>query len=285
MTRLPGYIRRFSRRKSSMVTYATLAVLTVVFLLPIVWMLSTALKSVSGTTSFPPQWIPVPAHWDNFVRALTAVPYLMYLKNSFVYTSLALVGDVLSSSFIAYGFARIRSRYSTPLFVLVLATLMIPYQVLMIPQFILFRDLHWINTYLPLIVPTYFGSPFLIFLMRQFYRSIPAELEEAAKIDGCSHFRIWWQIMLPLSKPALAAVAVFSFMYHWNDYLGPLIYLNSNRLYPASLGLAQYTAAYGGTEWNLLMAASLVTVVPCLVVFFIAQRNFVQGITLSSTTR
>ena len=194
---------------------------------------------------------------------------------------LFLVGDILSSSLIAYAFARLYSRWSGPLFLLVLATLMIPYQVLMIPQFILFKQLGWLNTYLPLIVPTYFGQLFLIFLLRQFFRGIPRDFDDAAKVDGASHLVIFWRIILPLSKPALASVAIFSFMFHWNDYLGPLIYLNSNDLYPTSLGLAQYTANYGATEWNYLMAASLVTLLPCLVVFFIGQRYFVQGITLS----
>ncbi len=263
-------------------TYIIIVTLCIIFVAPLAWMLSTALKTEGDVATFPPTFIPHPVVWGNFWKALTAVPFLQYMWNSTWYTFFSLIGDVLSSSFIAYGFARLRSRFREPLFYLILAMLMIPYQVTMIPQFILFRDLGWINTYLPLIVPTFFGSPFLIFLMRQFYRSIPYEIDEAAKIDGASHLRIWWQIIMPLAKPALAAVAIFSFMFHWNDYLGPLIYLNNNSLYPVSLGLAQYTAAYGGTLWNLLMSASIVAVLPCIIVFFIAQRYLVQGITMTN---
>jgi multiple sugar transport system permease protein len=255
--------------------------LAAIFIVPLLWMLSTALKGAGDVMQMPPSFIPNPALWQNFGTALTAVPFWQYLGNSGLYTGFSLVGDILSSSMIAYAFARLYSRWSGPLFLLVLATLMIPYQVLMIPQFILFKQLGWLNTYLPLIVPTYFGSSFLIFLLRQFFRGIPRDFDDAAKVDGASHLVIFWRIILPLSKPALASVAIFSFMYHWNDYLGPLIYLNSNDLYPTSLGLAQYTASYGATEWNYLMAASLVTLLPCLVVFFIGQRYFVQGITLS----
>lgn len=275
--------RRPFRHGRTIALYSTLFVLATLFLLPLVWMVSTALKTTGATEAYPPSLLAVPAIWSNFLTAVTAVPILHYMWNSTLYTGFSLVGDVLSASFIAYGFARMRSRYREIMFVFVLATIMIPYQAIMIPQFILFRALGWVNTYLPLIVPTFFGSPFLIFLMRQFYRSIPMEIDEAAKLDGASHIRIWWQIIVPLSKPALAAVTVFSFMYHWNDYLGPLIYIDSSSRFPVSLGLAQYTSAYGGTEWNLLMAASLVAVVPVLAVFFVAQRYIMQGIVVTGT--
>jgi multiple sugar transport system permease protein len=192
-----------------------------------------------------------------------------------------LIGDVLASAFIAYAFSCIRFRRRDAIFLLVLATMMVPGEIRLIPQFILFKSLGWINTFLPLIVPTYFGSPYLIFLFRQSFRNIPRELLEVARLDGCSHFGIWWRIVLPLSKPALATVAIFSFMFHWNDFTAPLVYLNSNDLYPISLGLSQYTAAYGGTAWNMLMAASLVAVLPCIVVFFLAQRYIVQSVAIS----
>jgi len=266
---------------ASVVRHLLVLALAAVFLLPLVWMLSTALKTEGDALQLPPNLLPASPHWQNFPTALTAVPFVQFLKNSALYTAFSLIGDVLSSSLIAYAFARLRSRWSGPLFLLVLATMMVPYQVLMIPQFLLFKRLDWLNSYLPLIVPTYFGSPFLIFLLRQFFRGIPRDLDEAAKVDGANHLIIFWRIIMPLSKPAIASVAIFSFMYHWNDYLGPLIYLNDNNLYPASLGLAQYTASFGGTEWNYLMAASLVTLLPCLVVFFIGQRFFVQGITVT----
>jgi multiple sugar transport system permease protein len=266
---------------ASIIEHIVIIALSCVFLMPLLWMLSTALKSTGDTMALPPVFVPSSPDWSNFSTALTNVPYFQYLKNTTIYTGVTLVGDVVSSALVAYAFARLPSRWSGPLFVLVLATMMVPYQVIMIPQFLLFKQLNWLNTYLPLVVPTYFGSPFLIFLLRQFFRSIPRDLDDAAKVDGAGHLVIFTRIILPLSKPALAAVAIFSFMYHWNDYLGPLIYLNDNDLYPASLGLADYTATYGGTQWNYLMAASLVTLLPCLVVFFVGQRFFIQGVTLS----
>jgi multiple sugar transport system permease protein len=266
---------------ASTIDHILIIALSCVFLMPLLWMLSTALKSTGDTMALPPVFVPSSPDWSNFSTALTNVPYFQYLKNTTIYTGVTLVGDVVSSALVAYAFARLPSRWSGPLFVLVLATMMVPYQVIMIPQFLLFKQLNWLNTYLPLVVPTYFGSPFLIFLLRQFFRSIPRDLDDAAKVDGAGHLVIFTRIILPLSKPALAAVAIFSFMYHWNDYLGPLIYLNDNDLYPASLGLANYTATYGGTQWNYLMAASLVTLLPCLVVFFVGQRFFIQGVTLS----
>lgn len=263
---------------ANILVYALLIPLSLTFLAPLLWMLSTALKSLGDVNAFPPILIPNPPLWSNFAKALTAVPMFLYMQNSAFYCAFTLIGDVLSSSLVAYAFAHVRFRYREAVFICVLATMMVPYEVQLIPQFILFRSLGWVNTYLPLIVPTFFASPFLIFLLRQSFRSIHHEVIEAAKLDGASHLMIWWRIVLPLSRPALGAVAIFSFMYHWNDFVGPLVYLNTNELYPASLGLQQYTAAYGGTAWNMLMAASLAVVIPCILVFFFAQRYMVQGI-------
>ncbi len=264
-------------------TYILLCAFAVLFIAPAAWMLSTALKSLSDVSSFPPSIIPNPAVWSNFVTALTAVPFFQFLWNTCIIVFFTLIGDVFSSAFVAYGFAFLRFRYRELLFLLVLATMMVPGEVQLIPQFILFKNLGWINTYLPLIVPTYFGSPFLIFLLRQAFRSIPRELVDAARLDGANHLVIWWRIILPLARPALAAVAIFSFMFHWNDLIGPLVYLNDTDLYPISLGLAQYTAAYGQTLWNFLMAASLVAVLPCILIFFFFQRYLVQSILVSGT--
>lgn len=271
------------RQLSTGSTYILLIALAILFIAPAGWMLSTALKSQSDVSSFPPSIIPNPALWSNFAAALTVVPFFQFMWNTCLIVFFTLIGDVFSSAFVAYGFAFLRFRYREVLFFLVLATMMVPYEVLLIPQFILFKNLGWINTYLPLIVPTYFGSPFLIFLLRQAFRSISRELVDAARLDGANHFVIWWRIVLPLSRPALAAVAIFSFMFHWNDLIGPLVYLNSTDLYPISLGLAQYTAAYGQTLWNFLMAASLVAVLPCLLIFFFFQRYLVQSILVSGT--
>lgn len=248
---------------------------------PVLWMLSTSLKTYPQTLVFPPQWIPTSFHWDNYPNALTFLPFATYFKNTILVTGTIMIGEVLTNSFVAYGFARLRGPGRNWLFVLVLSTMLVPFPVIMIPQYILFQHLHWIDTFLPLIVPPWFGSAFLIFLMRQFYLTIPRELDDAAEIDGCGYLGIWRRIMLPLAKPALATVAIFSFTYNWNDYLAPLIYLNSQSNYTLALGLANFIGRYSVTPWNLLMAASLVTVLPCVLLFFFAQRFFIQGIVVS----
>jgi multiple sugar transport system permease protein len=272
---------RWRKRIGLAVTYLLLVVLSIIFLLPILWMLSTALKSLAEVNTFPPILFPNPPLWANFVTALTQVPMFQFIGNSAAYSIVALIGDLLSSSLVAYAFAHVRFRHREIVFVCVLATMMVPYEVLIIPQFLLFRSLGWIDSYLPLIVPTFFGSPYLIFLLRQSFRSIPREIVEASRMDGASHLTIWWRVVLPLSKPALAAVAIFSFIFHWNDLTGPLIYLNTNEKFPLSLGLTQYTASIGVTEWNMLMAASLVAIIPCIVIFFCSQRYMVQGIVVT----
>lgn len=261
--------------------YLLLILVSIAFLLPLLWMLSTALKTSSDVNAFPPVVLSNPPQWKNFATALTSVPMYQYMTNSLAYAAITIVGDILSSSLVAYAFAHVRFRYREIVFVCVLATMMIPGEVLLIPQFLLFRSLGWIDTYLPLIVPTFFGSPYLIFLLRQAFRSISREIIEAAKLDGANHIVIWWRIVLPLSKPALAAVAIFSFMFHWNDLTGPLIYLNTNEFFPVSLGLSQYTAAFGSTSWNMLMAASLAALIPCIVVFFFSQRYIIRGIVVT----
>ncbi|HEY3991513.1 MAG TPA: carbohydrate ABC transporter permease [Ktedonobacteraceae bacterium] len=269
------------KRIRQVVIYLLLIILSFIFLLPILWMISTALKSLANVNTFPPIIFPNPPQWSNFVTALTQVPMFQFIGNSAAYSIITLVGDLLSCSLVAYAFAHVRFRHREIIFVCVLATMMVPYEVLIIPQFLLFRTLGWIDTYLPLIIPTFFGSPYLIFLLRQSFRSIPREIVEAARLDGASHLAIWWRIILPLSKPALAAVAIFSFIFHWNDLTGPLIYLNANEKFPLSLGLTQYTASVGVTEWNMLMAASLVAIIPCVVIFFLSQRYMVQGIVVA----
>ena len=252
-----------------------------VIMMPVLWMISTSLKTLQQTLVFPPRWIPTALHWENYPTALTFLPFATYAKNTILITGTIMIGEVLTNSFVAYGFARLRGPGRNWLFVLVLSTMLIPFPVIMIPQYVIFKHLGWIDTFLPLIVPPWFGSAFLIFMMRQFYLTIPRELDDAAEIDGCSYFGIYWRIMLPLSKPALATVAIFSFTYNWNDYLAPLIYLNSQSNYTLALGLANFIGRYSVTPWNLLMAASLVTVLPCVLLFFFAQRFFIQGIVVS----
>ena len=263
------------------VVYILLVAISVIMLIPLVWMISTALKSLDQVGIFPPEWIPNPVLWDNFSQALTFMPFALYFRNTGLITGFSIIGTLISCSVVAYGFARLRARGREALFLLVLSTLMLPNQVTMIPQYVLFAKLHWIDTFLPLIVPNFLGNAFFIFLLRQFMMTIPLEMDEAARIDGAGYVRIFVRIILPLIKPALATVAIFTFVYNWNDFLYPLIYLNSEQNLTLALALSKFTGMYGSTAWNLLMAASLVVVMPCLLLFFFAQRYFIQGIVVS----
>jgi multiple sugar transport system permease protein len=252
-----------------------------IILFPIGWMLSTSLKTRFEAVQFPPTWLPREPQWDNYRVALTSNPFLQYFQNTLFYAGSVMILEMISCAFIAYGFARLRAPGKDVLFLLVLATMMLPAQVTLIPQYVMFAKLGWVGTYLPLIIPKFFGSSYLIFLLRQFFRGLPKDYEEAAILDGANYFGIWWRIMLPLSKPALGAVGILSFMFHYNDFLGPLLYINDNLKYPLSLGLQQFRAPFGGTAYHLLMAASLATVLPPILVFFATQRFFIQGIVVS----
>jgi multiple sugar transport system permease protein len=223
--------------------------------------------------------------WENFPRAIRAMRHFpRYLANTLVLCLLNVAGTVLSSALVAYGFARLEWRWRDPAFALLLATMMIPFPVTMVPLFGLFRWLGWIGTLRPLWVGSFFASAFNVFLLRQFFRTIPKELSEAARIDGCGEFRIFWQVVLPLCRPALIVVALFTFMGTWNDFLGPLIYLTDERDYTLALGLrAMQTTGGGGIEWNYLMAASTLMILPVITLFFLAQRSFVEGIALTGT--
>jgi|Deesub1362A_J573_1020465.scaffolds.fasta_scaffold02773_6 multiple sugar transport system permease protein len=279
---IPFWQRRSVRRAATTIFATTVATIgAVVIMIPLLWMISTSLKTKFTALQLPPQWIPRPAHWENYPDALTFLPFHLFFRNTIMYATLTAFGETLSCSLVAYGFARLRAPGKNVLFLIVLGTLMLPYQVTMIPQYVLFKFLGWIDTWKPLIVPTFFGSAYLIFLLRQFYMSIHQDIVDAARIDGCSYFDIWWRIFLPLSRPALTAVALLSFMYHWNDYLGPLIYLSTTEKLPVSVGLANFTAAYGGTPWHWLMAASVTAVAPLVVIFFFMQRYFIQGIVIT----
>jgi len=250
------------------------------FLVPFLWMISSSLKPTYQIFAIPPQWIPRPARWQNYVEALTYVPFGRYTLNTLLIAASSIVGHLLSCTVIAYGFARLRAPGRDALFVVLLATMMLPYPVTMVPLYVLFHRLGWINTILPLTAPSFFGNPFYIFLLRQFFLTIPHEYEDAAHIDGANLVHIIWQIMIPLVKPALATVAVFTFQASWNDFLAPLVYLNKQSLYTVSLGLGFFRSTYT-VQWAQLMAASLTTMIPVVAVFFMAQRLFVQGITLS----
>ncbi len=259
--------------------YILLIVVAAAFVLPLYWMLSTALKSADQMFEIPPTWIPNPVQTENFPQVFREVPFARFLLNTIFLVVMNVIGEVISVSLIAYGFARLRFPGRSILFLIMLSTLMIPYHVTLIPRFILFAKLGWINTYLPLIIPAFTGSPFLIFLVRQYMMSIPFDLDEAAYIDGASRFDVFWRIILPLSRPALVLVVVFTFVGTWNDFLQPLIYLNDPELFTVSLGLSFFQGARE-TNWNLLMAGSLLATIPPLILFFIAQRQLIGGISI-----
>jgi len=255
--------------------------LSVIFLIPFLWVVSTSLKGNEQIFTVPPQWIPERLHLENYARVFERMPFATYLRNSVFITIMTVIGVVMSSSLVAYAFACLRWPGRNFLFMVILATMMLPLQVTMIPVFVLFKELGWLNTYNPLIVPAFLGGGgFNIFLLRQFFLSVPRELTDAARIDGCSELRIYWNIMLPLAKPALATVAILTFMFTWYDFLGPLIYLSDKMKGTLALGLSMLVGQTQ-TEWGMLMAASLMMMLPVLVVFFLFQRYFIQGFMMS----
>jgi multiple sugar transport system permease protein len=273
-----------SRRRR--IVHLALIPICVGFLLPLIWMISTSLKTVQQTAEFPPRFVPDPVRPQNYVAVVRHDKFdlPLFARNTLVVAVLAVVGMTLSSAIAAYGFAKVRFRGRGALFAIMLATMMIPFPVLMVSMFAIFRwmgdhtPLKMLGTFRPLWLPAWFGSAFNIFLLRQFFRTIPGELSEAARIDGCSEWGIFWRIVLPLSKPALAVVALFTFMWAWNDFLAPLVYLQHPQQYTLALGLQAFQSQHGGTEWHLLMAASLLIIAPVIVLFFLTQRTFIRGI-------
>ena len=259
--------------------YAALAALSFLTLVPIVWMVLTAFKSAPEVAANPPTWWPREWHAENFVAAWNFAPFGRYLLNSLIMAGGIAVLQTVTSAFTAYAFARLKFWGRDLLFLLYLGTLMIPPQVTVIPQFILVREFGWIDTYQGLIIPQAFTA-FGVFLLRQFFLGIPFELEDAARVDGATRFGCFWRIILPLSGPALATLAVFAFLFHWNNLLWPLIVANTDATIPIVVGLRQFQGQYG-TDWNLLMAAAAIATIPVVVVYLLAQRWFVRGITLS----
>jgi multiple sugar transport system permease protein len=280
--RRPGsHVNRLSRLQA-LAIHAVLVAGSLLFLFPLVWMISTALKPIDQTMIMPPRWIPEPIEWGNFWEAVNYIPFFTYARNTLTIAILGTVGTVLSSSIVAYGFARIEWKGRNIVFLVLLATMMVPFPVTMVPLYAVFRELHWIGTFRPLWVPAWFGaSAFNVFLLRQFFLTIPRDFDDAARIDGCSEFGIYRRVVLPLSRPALAVVALFHFMYCWNDFLGPLIYLIEQDTFTLALGLQFFQSRQGGTPWNLLMAASSLVVAPIIILFFFTQRTFIQGIAMS----
>jgi len=248
-------------------------------MMPLIWMLSTALKSneelFSNISLIPKAW-----RWQNFIDAWHGAPFTRYMLNTLFITVMGVLGSLLSCSLVAYGFARVPFKGKRFLFACVLGTLMIPGSVTMIPTYILFAKIQWVGTYLPLIVPNFLGSAFYIFLMRQFMLGIPLDYSEAAKIEGAGELLVYSRIIIPLVRPALIAVAIFEFNAKWNDYLGPLLYLQDDSMYTLQIGLRYFESA-NGIEWQLFMAASLIVLLPVLIIFFLLQRYFIEGVSLS----
>ncbi len=259
---------------------------SLLFLAPLAWMISTSLKPLDDVWKLQMEWIPDPVLWRNYIEALDTLPFFLYIRNSLFVAVVSMVGSVLSSAIVGYGFSRFRFPGRNVLFFILLGTMMLPGTVTFIPVYILFAKMGWVYTFLPLIIPPFMGAPFNIFLMRQFLMTIPVEMDEAARIDGASSFRIFWSILLPLMRPAVATVAIFSFMSAWNDFFGPLMYLRDDQ-YTISLGLAYYRAAQvsgvamSQTNWHYMMAIATLAMLPNIFIFFIAQKQFIGGITLT----
>jgi multiple sugar transport system permease protein len=264
------------------VALVLLAAISVMILFPAVWMLSTALRA--GDKVFTPGLFQPPFVFQNFPDAWVLAPFARYFLNTALYAITTVIGTVLSCSLAAYGFAKLRFPGRDQLFVVLLATMMIPGMVTMIPQYILFARLGWVGSYLPLVVPAFFASAFFTFLIRQFFLTIPEDLSEAARMDGATDLWIWWRVMIPLSKPALATVAIFTFEGAWNSYVGPILYLNREELYTVQVGL-QFFKTAAQVEWQYLMAASLIVMLPVIILFFAFQRYFIEGAALTGSVK
>ena len=271
--------------------HAALIVICMLAILPFFWMVSTSLKSLEATMAYPPRVWPRPIVWHNYIEVFhhEKASFLLWTRNTLIIAALGVAGTTLSSALVAYGFAKMRFFGRGVLFALMLSTMMVPFPVTMVPLFTLFKWLGdhtamaWLGTFKPLWVPAWFGSAFNIFLLRQFFLTIPNELSEAARIDGCSELGIFCRIILPLSRPALAVVALFAFMAIWNDFLGPLVYLQRPEQFTLALGLQNFQSKAGGTSWHLLMAASTLVVLPAILLFFLAQKTFIEGIATTGT--
>jgi multiple sugar transport system permease protein len=272
--------RPWRKRLQSVAWHVILALGALTMIVPFVWMISSSLKAEGDIFIYPPQWIPVPVHWENYSDLLNNMPFALFTFNSFKVSSLAAIGQLLSCSLAAYAFARLKFPGREIVFFILLAALMIPGEVTLIPVYLIMRYLGWLNTHLPLTVPYFFGGSFGTFLLRQFFLTIPTELEDAALIDGAGRFTIYWRIFLPLAKPALATLGLFIFMAQWNNLLAPVIYLNDQDKMTLTVGLA-YTQGEFTTQWNLLMAGAVISILPILILYAFAQKYFVQGVVLS----
>ncbi len=277
------YKRPETRQVFKTILFFAIAIpIAVALILPFLWMVSTSLKVPKQIFKFPPIWIPNPIQWQNYPDAWTKYTnFNIPLMNSLIVTLTNIAGNLFSCSLAAYGFARLRAPGKNILFMLVLGTMMVPMWVTLIPQYVLFARLGWTNTLLPLTVPAWFGWPFFIFLLRQFFLTLPKELDDAARIDGASTWGIFSRILLPLTKPALATVAVFSFIGNWNNFIAPLIYLRDPEKQTLALAMQRFQGTQGNVQYNYMMAVAVISLIPIIVLFFVAQRFFVQGIVMS----
>jgi multiple sugar transport system permease protein len=266
---------------SSLLKYGALLLFSCFFILPWVWMISTSLKNPDELAIWPPIWIPDPVRWDNYISAFRQAQFSQYVLNTLIVALPSVAGAVLSNTLVAYGFARVRWPGRDAVFAVVLATMILPGFVTFIPLYIIFTRIGWVNTYMPLVVPAWLGNAFFIFLLRQFFMGLPQELSDAARVDGASDIGIFWRIILPLAKPAIAVVALFQFIGSWNDYFGPLIYLSDKSRYTISIGIANMQSTYGFMNFAWIMAATVMSVLPIVILFFFAQRTFIEGIALT----
>jgi ABC-type glycerol-3-phosphate transport system permease component len=279
MTTLVQFLRRNTVQNAIRMTlvYGLLIIFACVISIPLVWMIGTSLKTSQQIFTWPIEWIPNPVVWSNYPEALSVRPFSRWATNSMITAGMSVIGHCFSATIVAYAFSRLRWRGRNFLFLVMLATLMLPQEVTLIPQFLIFSRLHWVNTLLPLFVPPFFGGAFNIFIMRQFMIMLPKDLDDAARIDGCGYLQTLVRIILPQVLPALGFIAINTFRARWNDFFHPLIYLNDPKLFTLALGLRSYRSDYQ-VEWSYLMAASLVAMLPVIVLFFVAQRYFIQGI-------
>jgi multiple sugar transport system permease protein len=262
------------------VPYFLLVFFGITFLIPFLWLVTTSFKTAANVFVFPPQWVPHPFMWENYVKAVNSIPFLTYFKNTVILAVVPIFGQILASSPVAYSFSKIPWKGSKILFSVVLATMMLPNQVTMIPVYIIWAKLGQINSFTPLLLPSFFGAAFNIFLLRQFFMTIPNSLLDAARIDGAGEFLIFSRIVLPLSKPVITAIAILTFISGWDSFMEPLIYLNDSSKWPLSLGLQAFLFEHH-QQWELLMAASVLFIIPMVIVFFIGQKQFIQGIVMT----
>jgi len=282
----PRFYETKKFKENMKLTFVTLLLIagSTLILMPLWWMISTSLKSPAEIAQYPPTFFPKEINFSNYIEAWQTAPFTRWAMNTLFIAAIGTLGSVFVNSLVAYAFAKIKFKGRNTLFVIVLSTMLIPGFVTMVPQYILFSKLGWVNTYLPLIVPAFLGSAFFIFLLRQFMMGIPNELIEAAVLDGAGHLQIWWHIMLPLTKPALITVAIFSFNGAWNDLLGPLLYINDESMYTLQIGLQTFKGTVQ-TQWHYLMAMSVTVLLPVVLLFFFFQRYFIEGSNLASGTK